>query len=259
MNMETALITGATEGIGYEFARLLALKGINLILVARNETRLRTISEEFLKNGITVEFYAKDLSIPGNASFIFEDIKSRRISVQYLINNAGFGINGEYIDIEWEKEQEMFNLNMITLAYFTKMFAREMKAQNYGRILNIGSTGSFQPGPFMAGYCATKAFVLSLSEAVNYELRNTNVKVSTLCPGVTDTKFHDVANTGNTFMTRFLSHAKAIDVAKYGLKLMFTGKPTGIHGLSNKLMILSNRFSSRKMVTAIAGKVLKTA
>lgn len=255
--METALITGASEGIGYEFARIFASKGKNLILVARNEARLKIISQELSKNGITAHYYAKDLSKPENASFIYNDLVNKNIEINYLINNAGFGINGEYTDIPWEKELEMFNLNMITLAYFTKVFAKEMKSRNYGRILNVGSTGSFQAGPFMAGYCATKAFVLSLSEAVNYELRGTNVRVSTLCPGVTDSKFHSVAKTETTMMSKFLSHATPKEVAIYGYNLMMKGKPLGIQGLANNLMILSNRFTSRKMVTGIAGKMLK--
>ena len=255
--MGTALITGASEGIGYEFARLFAEKGVNLVLVARNETKLQAMLNELTSDKVSVAYYAKDLSIPANAKIIYDDLKFRNISITYLINNAGFGICGDYTDIDWQKEQEMFNLNMITLAYFTKMFARDMKKQGYGRILNIGSTGSFQPGPFMAGYCATKAFVLSLSEAINYELKGTGVSVSTLCPGVTDTKFHDVAKTGNTIMAKFLSHATAKDVALYGYKLMMRGKSSGIHGFVNKLMIFTNRLAPRSVAVALAGKVLK--
>lgn len=255
--METAFITGASEGMGYEFARQFANMGMNLILVARNEARLKTISAELSSFGINVKYYARDLSIIDNARFIFDDLKAQKINVQYLVNNAGFGINGNYPDIEWNRELEMFSLNMLTLAYFTKMFAREMKADGFGRILNISSTGAFQPGPFMAGYCASKAFVLSLSEAVNYELQGTNVKVSTLCPGVTDTRFHAQAQTGNTVMSKFLAHAKPQDVAKYGIKLMLKGKSVGIHGLSNKVIISTNRFACRNISTALAGKMLK--
>lgn len=257
--METALITGASGGIGYEFARQLSKKRINLILVARNESQLETISRELSGNGISVQYYALDLSIPDSAPFIFEDLQSKNINIQYLINNAGFGLNGNYADIEWSRELQMFNLNMITLAYFTKMYAKEMQRAGFGRILNVGSTGSFQPGPYMAGYCASKAFVLSLSEAVNYELRGTNVRVSTLCPGVTDTKFHTQAQTGSTVMSRLLAHAKPEEVAEYGIKLMFKGKSMGIHGFSNKMIISSNRLTCREMSTALAGKMLKRA
>ncbi len=255
--MKTALITGATEGIGLEFAKLFAQKGNNLILIARNESRLQTIAKELLSYKIDVKIYAKDLSIVDNAKFIYEDLKMNNISVDYLVNNAGFGINDHYVNIDWQREQEMFNLNMITLAYFTKKFAKDMKVKKIGRILNIGSTGSFQPGPHMAGYCATKAFVLSLSEAVNYELRGTNVRVTTLCPGVTDTKFHSIAQTRNTLMSKFLSHSTPEKVAKYGFKIMVKGKSLGVHGLLNKIMIFSNRFTCRRMLIAFAGKLLK--
>jgi short-subunit dehydrogenase len=256
--MKTALITGASEGIGYELAKIFAKNGHDLILVARNETRLQQITQELSGNNTKVKYYAKDLSIPENAKFIYEDLKSQNIKVEYVVNNAGFGINGEYTDIEWQREQEMFNLNMITLAYFTKVFAKDMKESGFGRILNVGSTGSFQPGPFMAGYCATKSFVLHLSEAINYELRKTNVRVTTLCPGVTDSKFHSVANTGKTLMSKLLSHASTENVAKYGYKIMLKGKSYGIHGFMNKLMIFSIRFAGRKIVTAFSAKLLKS-
>lgn len=255
--MKTALITGATEGIGYEFARLFAQKGNNLILVARNEDRLQAIAKELSSGNITLKYYAKDLSIVENAMYVYNDLKSQRIAIDFLVNNAGFGINGLFTDIDWQKELEMYNLNMITLAYFTKMFGRDMKARNYGRILNVGSTGSFQPGPYMAGYCASKAFVLSLSEAVNYEFKGTDVSVTVLCPGVTDTKFHSVAQTKETMMSKLLSHAKPKDVAAYGYKLMMKKKSFGIHGFANKLMIFSVRFTCRPLATAFAGKMLK--
>jgi uncharacterized protein len=258
--MKTALITGATEGIGFEFARLLAHKGINLILAARNEKRLKEIAAELsASNNINITLYAKDLSIPDNAMSMYEDIKSRKISVDYLINNAGFGINGEYTNIDWQHELGMYNLNMITLAYLTKVFAAEMVLRDYGRILNVGSTGSFQPGPFMAGYCASKAFVLHLSEAVNYELKGTNVSVSTLCPGVTDTRFHNVAQSGESLLSKLMPHATPREVAEYGFRLMMKGKSSGIHGFTNKLINFSNRFSSRNMMISVTGKLLKTA
>ncbi len=255
--MKTALITGATEGIGFEFTKIFAQNGINLILVARNENRLKEIVKDFSQNKIDIKIYAKDLSIIDNAKYIYEEIKSQGISVDYLVNNAGFGINDDYIKIDWQRELEMFNLNMITLAYFTKVFAKDMVSRKFGRILNLGSTGSFQAGPYMAGYCATKSFVLSLSEAINYELKGTNVSVSTLCPGVTDTKFHSVAQTGNTILSKLFSHAQPEDVAKYGYKIMMKGKSLGIHGFSNRLIVFSNRFSSRNLLVAFSGKILK--
>lgn len=255
--MKTALITGATGGIGLEIAKLFAQNGISLILVARNQESLQAIAKQLTVYPIEVRIYAKDLSVIESAKHIYDDIKANHLTVDYLVNNAGFGINDRFVDIEWEKEVQMYTLNMLTLAYFTKVFATEMKSQKFGRILNIGSTGSFQPGPYMAGYCATKAFVLSLSEAVNHELRGTNVSVSTLCPGVTDTKFHAVAQTEETGMSKLLPHASAEKVAQYGYRLMMKGQSMGVQGLMNKLIVFSNRLTCRKLVVVLSGKLLK--
>jgi len=255
--MKTTLITGASEGIGYEFAKIFAQKGHDLILVARNENRLLSISHELSALNVSVKYFAKDLSILENAKFIYSELKAQNVQIEYLINNAGFGINDQFVDIDWTRELEMFNLNMITLAYFTKIFAKDMKERGFGKILNLGSTGSYQPGPFMAGYCATKAFVLNLSEAVNYELKGTNVSVSTLCPGVTDSKFHEVANTGKSSILKISKHASSKEVAEYGYQIMMSGKSSAIHGFMNKIMIFSNRLASRGISIAVAGKLMK--
>lgn len=255
--MKTACITGATEGIGYAFARLFARKGCNLILVARNEVRLLKIAGELSPLGITVQTYAEDLSRIGNARRIYEDIRKNGWPVDYLVNNAGFGIDAPYTETDWEKEADMLNLNMITLAYFTKVFARDMKQCGRGTILNVASLAAFQPGPYMAGYCATKAFVLSLSEAVNYELKGTGVHVTALCPGVTDTKFHAVARTEEVGMSRYLSHASAEEVATYGYRLIIRKQPVGVFGRMNKLLVFFNRFVSRSLATSLSARMLK--
>jgi uncharacterized protein len=255
--MKTAFITGASGGLGLEFAKLFAQKGINLILVARNEERLQQIAKDLLVYHIDVKIYARDLSVMDNVLFIYNDLKSKHIDVDYLVNNAGFGLNNSFTEIDWQKELEMYQLNMITLAFFTKAFAKDMIDRKFGRILNVGSTGSFQPGPYMAGYCASKAFVLNLSEAINYELKGTNVTVSTLCPGVTDTNFHTVAQTHNTFMSKYQTHATPEEVAKYGFLMMMKQKSVGVHGIINRLMVFSLRFTCRKMVVALAGRILK--
>ena len=255
--MKTALITGASSGIGLELARIFARNQTNLILVARSEAKLHEIAKELSSSGIDVKIYAKDLSILENAREIYEDLKSQQVSVDYLINNAGFGVNGNFTDTNWEQELQMLNLNIMTLTYLTKIFARDMVSRKEGRIMNIGSTGAFQPGPYMAAYCASKAYVLSLSEAVNYELRGTGVTVTTLCPGVTETKFHDVADSNDTAMWRKLSHATAAEVAGYGFKIMMKGKPMGVYGRSNKWIISMNRLVPRCIATAMSGNILK--
>jgi hypothetical protein len=254
--MKTALVTGASGGIGLEFAKLFANQKINLVLTARNEVRLKEIAGDLTKNGIEVLIYPKDLSIPGNTVEIYNYLKNRNIIVDYLVNNAGFGINGGYTEIPWEKELAMLNLNMITLAYFTKVFAGDMKSRGFGRIVNIASTAAFQPGPYMAGYCATKAFVLSLSEAVNYELKGSGVSVTTICPGYTNTAFHDVAETHETKMGKIIPGANPEEVALYGFNKMMKGKSLGVHGFMNRMMVFSVRFTGRKIVLAVASKLL---
>lgn len=256
--MKTALITGATDGIGLEFAKIFAANHCNLVLVARNEERLRQIQQELGAKGITVSIYSKDLSIQKNAEEIYLSLKDQGVAIDFLINNAGFGIDAPYTDIDWEKEKMMLELNMVTVAYFTKVFARDMKTREFGRILNVASIAAFQPGPYMAGYCATKAFVLSLSEAVNYELKGTGVSVTALCPGVTDTQFHAVAKTEEVGMSRHLPHASAEEVAAYGYKLLSKGKAMGIYGVWNRLLVFSDRLVSRKFATACSAQLLKS-
>lgn len=256
--MKTAFITGATDGIGWEFVKIFAGQRCNLILVARNEERLRQIQEELsAAHGIYVEIYPKDLSIQKNAEEVYLSIKEKGTEIDFVINNAGFGIDAPYTDIEWEKEKQMLDLNMITVAYYTKVFARDMKARGHGRILNVASIAAFQPGPYMAGYCATKAFILSLSEAVNYELKGTGVSVTALCPGVTDTKFHAVAKTEEVGMSLHLPHASASAVAAYGYQLLQRGKAMGVYGFWNKLLVFSNRLVPRAVSTMCSAWLLK--
>lgn len=253
--MKTALITGSTEGIGYEFSKIFAQNGVNLILVARNESRLKQIQEELSMYGVSVDYYAKDLSVLANAEFIFNDLQAKQRICDFVLNNAGFGTNGEYVNLPWEQELSMFELNMITLAYFTQKFAAIMKTQARGKILNVASTASFQPVPYMAGYAATKAFVLNLSQAVNYELRGTGVSVVALCPGVTQSKFHERAHTERTlWKSKFLAHATAREVAQYGYDLLMGNKSVGIHKFMNRALVFMNRFSSRKVAMKLAAR-----
>jgi uncharacterized protein len=255
--METALITGASNGIGLEMARIFAGQKINLILVARSKEKLEALAKELSVQGISVKVIVKDLSIPKNAEELYAEIKAENNIVNYLVNNAGFGVHGAIDETDWARELEMLNLNIISLTYLSKVFASDMKRMGRGRILNVGSTGSFQPGPYMAGYCATKAFVLSFSEAINYELKKSGVTVTTLCPGVTDTGFHTTAQTMGSGMFKSLSHATAADVARYGYKLMMKGRSMGVHGWANKFMVLSLRFTPRCIATRLAAALLR--
>lgn len=255
--MKTVFISGATEGIGQAFAFLCASKGHNLILVARNQIRLEQIVKELAVYPVSVITYARDLSVPENVREVYEDIRCHVRNVDYVINNAGFGIDAPFTETSWEDLERMFQLNMQAIAFFTRHFATDMKKAGGGRILNVASTGAFQPGPWMAAYCATKAFVLSLSQAVNYELKESGVRVVTLCPGVTDTKFHDVAQSHHTGMTRFLSHATPEEVAAFGYKALLRGKNIAIYGMTNRLVVFLTRFTPRQAWVALAARLLK--
>ncbi len=249
----TVFITGATEGIGFEFMRIFAEKGHDLILVARNEAKLHAIQQQYGTQS-RINYYAGDLSHPDNAEFIYHDLRNRKIMVDIAINNAGFGISGPYTQTDWETEHDMLRLNMISLAYFTKMFARDMKARGHGRIMNVASTAAFEPVPYMAAYAATKAFVLSLSESVGFELKNTGVTVTALCPGVTESKFHQRADTQNTLRkARLLPQATARDVAEYGYQMLMQGKPLAIHKFGNRFSIFMERFLPRSVIMRLAG------
>jgi uncharacterized protein len=175
-----------------------------------------------------------------------------------VVNCAGIGINKAYTDIPWEKELEMFNLNMITLAYFTKVFAAEMKLRKNGRILNVASAASSLSIPCMAGYSATKAFVTNLSQTINFELKGTGVFITTLCPGVTKTEFHTAAQSTNTLLSnKLLPLSSPAEVAKYGYRLMMKGKSYGIHGFMNNVYAIVNRFVSKNFQLSVFSLLIK--
>lgn len=249
----TAFITGATEGIGYELACIFAEHSYDLILVARNEEKLKKMQQELSTKGIRVDYYAKDLSQASNAEAIYNDLQTQNRIIDCAINNAGFGTSGEYAEITWEKEQPMLQLNMITLAYFSKMFAHDMKLRGQGRIMNVASTAAFETVPYMSAYAATKAFVLSLSQGLAFELEGSGVTVTTLCPGVTESHFHQTANTINTLQkAKILPQATARDVAEYGFRLMMEGKRLGIHKFGNRATMFLTRFLPRHFVAKMA-------
>lgn len=251
--MKTAFITGATEGIGYELVQLFARDGYHIIMVARNEKKLMDIAEKINSSGGKAEYYAYDLSQTGNAEKVYEDLQSRQIYPDCVVNNAGFGTSGAYTEIEWEKEKDMMQLNMVSLAYFSKRFAHDMKSRGSGRIMNVASTAAFESVPYMAAYGATKAFVLSLSEALAFELKGSGVSVATLCPGVTESKFHATAHTINTLQkAKLLPQANAADVARYGYDAMMKGKTVAVHKFGNRFNVFASRFLPRCLVTKLA-------
>ncbi|MDR3653303.1 MAG: SDR family oxidoreductase [Paludibacter sp.] len=256
---KTALITGASSGLGKEFALIHASKGDNLVLVARSKEKLDTLKLELEKQfGISVYVIGKDLSDQYAPKAIFEELKVQKIQIDYLVNNAGFGDFGLFAECNWDKQLEMINLNVTALTYLTRLFLPEMIGNKFGKILNVASTAAFQPGPTMSVYFATKAFVLSFSEAIANELKGTGVTVTALCPGATETGFKDAAalNDSNLFKGNQIATSK--EVAEFGYNKMMQGKTVAVHGFVNNLMAESVRFAPRNFVTSLAKMKLKT-
>ncbi|OOE13039.1 SDR family NAD(P)-dependent oxidoreductase [Fictibacillus arsenicus] len=248
---KTVLITGASSGIGLEFASLFAKDGYHLVLNARNESRLQEIANELKsKYGVKVTVAAKDLSNPNSADELTSELASAGMEVDVLINNAGFAAYGSFNETSWKEEKDMIQVNIMALTALTKQLLPGMIKRNSGKILNVASIAAFQPGPLMAVYYATKAYVLSFSEAVNYELRNTNVSVTALCPGATATNFEKRANLESSRL--FQSGAMdARDVALEGYKALKEKKSLEIPGLKNKALANLVRFLPRKSVLKI--------
>jgi short-subunit dehydrogenase len=192
---KTALITGSTSGIGYELAYIHAKQGGNLVLVARSKDKLEQIKKD-LENKYKIDVYVidKDLSIKDSAKSVYDEIIDKNITVDYLINNAGFGDYGFFNERDWGKLERMINLNITALTQLTKLFINDMIKRRDGKIMNVASTAAFQSGPTMAVYYATKAYVLSFSEAINNEVKNSGVIVTTLCPGATQSGFQEAAS-----------------------------------------------------------------
>ncbi|MCL2598037.1 MAG: SDR family oxidoreductase [Paludibacter sp.] len=253
--MKTALITGATSGIGLELALLFAKDSVNLLLISRNEIKLNEIKREFeQKYKIKVDFMALDLSVSENIEKINNYVNINNLQIDFLVNNAGFGDFGKFVNRDIKKFIEMISLNINALTELTHIFAKRMIVNQGGKILNVASIASLQPVPEMAVYGASKAFVLSLSQALNYELRKTNISVTALLPGPTDTNFFNRADRKNSRMTVMnMSPAK---VAKIGYDAMQKGKSKVIAGGFNKLIgLISKIFPVNNFSLKITEKI----
>jgi len=250
--VKTALITGASGGIGYEFAQELAADGYNLVLVARSAAKLQEIQTNLTqKYPITVKVLAKDLSLPESVPAIFNQLESEKIVVDVLINNAGFGNLGEFTASEWQKEADMLQVNIFALTHLTKLFVKGMVARRQGKILNVASTAAFMPGPLMAVYYATKSYVLSFSEAIANELQGTGVSVTVLCPGPTESGFQAAASMEGSKILIDKKLPTSAEVAKYGYQAMQERKVVAIHGLNNWLLTIFVKFLPRKKLADI--------
>ena len=259
MSNITALVTGASGGIGLEFARIHADNKYDLVLVARNETKLLYIKKE-LENefGITAHVFATDLSVEGNVNSVVEFTDKNNIRVDHLINNAGIGVFGKFNESDLESNLQLMDLNNRALVILTKLYSDKMVKHGYGKVLNVASTAAFGPGPFYACYFASKAFVLSFSEAIHSELENTGVSVTTLCPGPTETGF--VAATTGMVKSGLFAKQKVSspqEVAKDGYDAMMDNESLIISGLMNKILVFSMRFAPRSWVTALTKSITK--
>jgi short-subunit dehydrogenase len=242
---ETVLVTGASSGIGLELVKCFATDGCRLILVARNTEALETLAKELRQpHGIETLVLTADLSRPETPKRIFNELQNAGIAVDVLVNNAGFGAHGAFVEMSLPWQLEMLQVNIAALTELTGLFLPGMIARRRGGILNVGSVAGFQPGPGMTVYYATKAYVLSFTEALAEELLGTGLTVSVLCPGPTTSNFGNVAR-GNKVRRLNTSKMSAEAVARHGHRAFRNGKVTAIPGIQNQLMIFLNRIAPR--------------
>jgi short-subunit dehydrogenase len=249
----TVLITGASGGIGYELAKLFAKDHHNLVLVARNGPRLAQVADELQRQfGITVRTVALDLTEPAAPQAVFAQLQSEGVAVDILVNNAGYGRFGEFAEVPVQESLGQIQLNITALTNLTKLFLGPMLERGSGKIMNVASTAGFQPGPLMAVYYATKAYVISFSEALANELADKGMVVTCLCPGATETGFAGRAGNDESRLFKKLRPMDAKTVARAGYRGLLKGKTLVIPGFRNWLVAESIRISPRKMVTALS-------
>ena len=253
---KTALITGASSGIGYELSRVFAENGHNLVLVSRNTEKLMIISEEIRKqHDVQVKVISKDLCKSPAPQELYDEVAAEGINIDVLVNNAGIGTYGKFIDSSTQKQMNLIQLNITSPTMLCKLFGADMVKNGSGRILNVASTAAFQAGPFMSTYYASKAYVLMLSEALKSELKQDGVTITVLCPGPTQTEFFERNDMIGTKLERSPYIMSAAEVAEIGFSGLLKGKTVVIPGLINKLLAFSVRLIPRRVVTAIASSL----
>lgn len=253
--MNTAIITGASSGIGEAFARKLAARGRNVLLVARSEDKLVSLCNELGRtNSIRAQHLALDLTLSESPAKLFEETQKRGLVIDMLVNNAGFGSFGDFAKLDLTRELTMIDLNINALVDLTQRFIIPMRERKQGTIINVASTAGFQPVPFMATYAATKAFVLSFSEALWEENRPYGVHVMALCPGVTETNFFEAARSERPPARVAQSPEEVVEAALRGLR---RGKSQVISGWTNFFMVEAERLVPRSLVVRAAGKMMR--
>ena len=251
-----ALITGASGGIGYELAKVFARQGHDLVLVARSQDKLSLLAEDLhAASGINVKVLAKDLSHPTAVPEIIAELQQSAIRIGCLVNNAGVDVYGYFHDTDWAQESHMIQLTLVSLTHLTKLLLVDMRQEGSGRILNLGSTGSFVPTPLNAVYSATKAYVWSFSLALAEELKGTGITVTLLCPGATRTEFQARAHIENVRLLRF-GVMEAAAVAEAGYRAMMSGRRMVVPGLYNQLQVLLARWLPSSLMARMAKAML---
>lgn len=253
--MKFTLITGASGGIGEAFARRLAAERHNLVLVARSEEKLHQLCDELmLKDGIIAHYIALDLTGYEADKKLFEETERHGFEIQWLVNNAGFGSMGDFVELDLERELEMVSLNIMALVALTHRYLQKMREQRSGTIINVSSTASFQAIPFMATYAATKAFVTSFSQAIAEENRPFGITVTALCPGPTDTNFFAEAK-AIPFSAKGMQTPE--EVVEKALKAVKAKKPLVVSGLANYIGSVLGTIAPDSLVTRVVGNVLR--
>jgi short-subunit dehydrogenase len=256
---KTALVTGASAGLGAELATLLAQDGHDLVVVARRRDKLEELAAQIKsKHAVEVHVVAEDLAKPGAAQRIVRELQRLGLEVEVLVNNAGFGSTGAFAESDLARQMEMIQVNIVTLVELTRLLLPAMIARKSGRVLNIGSTAGFLPGAFMAVYYASKAFVNSFTEALSVELEGTGVSATVSCPGATATEFAQVA--GNDKSALFKSRVMgAREVAEDAYRAMMRGEPLRVAGFVNKVRIAMLRVAPRGAMRSIAANLNKSS
>lgn len=249
----TAVITGASFGIGYELAKLFARDGINLVLTARSQDKLKATQQALANQfNIKVFIYSGDLSHPSFIEDLVQYIQDQELTVDYLVNNAGFGMMGAFSEVEWRQDATMIDLNVRALTHLTKLLLPSMIANGKGRVLNVASQAAFQAGPLMSVYYATKHYVLAFSEGLAEEVADKGITVTAFCPGPVETDFKDHAGMDKSLLFRLPFVKKPDEVAAYAYKKMQKGKRIAIPGLYNQFSVFMVRFLPRKLAARLA-------
>jgi hypothetical protein len=257
-SVKTALITGASSGIGLELARLFAADHYHLVLVARNRAALQQLGEELQsQHGIQVRISPKDLAHPASPAELYQELQEAGVAIDVLVNNAGFGGSGPFLQTDWQHEAEMIQVNIVALTHLTKLFLPQINSRR-GKVLNVGSVAAFLPGPYTAIYYASKAFVLHFSEALAEEVSDSGVTVTCLSPGPVETGFQKRAHSGGVSRANAPLCMDVKDVARAGYDGMNQGKRIVIPGWKNRLLTEALRLVPRNTVTKSVGRMYKS-